>query len=576
MSKSNNAKSFWELELFPKYLKIYNETNSEWVDHLLINIYTDVEKSYIESKNTYKKNHNKFFYYFFCCVILPLSFLLLIPAYFTYKKYKNLKSTKDKLLNDINKAANEKLKVHLDIVSKIDVIGIINSFKDIIKYEHQGPIPYKLIDEMQNLSLFDISQYNENTNPYSTSWGIFDNKIVIHAGRQIHHTFNKEYTGSKTISYTDIDSDGNTVYKSDVVTATYTHPAHDVINSRKTFSFMESCSELEFCFAGKNNLLFRNKHNKKNNYSPLENSDFEKKFKWYRNNDVQFRMIFTPYAQEKFLEELGKDKDVPIELQWEKTASFIYNDFETVVFDYVIERNIALTINEFLINPDQNLELLKESIFNSITNYYFNLYKNMNYMFLTTIMSSENHKTIIDVVQRSKEKIKESSNYFFAHNILNEFLNEIIISGSLKCFNTLVDSKSKILNDINVIQTTMQGLNYDIVRKTIYIPTYSAFAGRTVDVPVDYDDYIPKEANGYLTYFYIDTDKYFYKIHGFGYKNNIDNQELLNMLMKLSSFNFLLKNKVFAIYSNEPFENYDLLSNIISELNSKKIDNSLN
>lgn len=568
MTKQQNSNTIWAIDLYPKYETIYNETNNKWVEHLLVNIYTDAHKNYENTKNDYKKNHKHFFYYFFCCIVLPLSCLLIIPAYWAFKKFKELKTNKNNLIQKIEEAKKEKIKAHYDIVSQMNILEIIDSFKGIINYQHKGPIPLKLIEEMQSLSLFDFNLYDDTVNPYSTSWGIFDDKIVIHGSKQKHHSYMKTYTGSKTVTYSYTNSKGERITSSTIVSASYNHPAHSIFDERHTFAFMESCSNLEFSFEGKKS-IFSKSHNKKNNYSPLENSEFEKKFKWNRTDDVQFRMIFTPYTQEKFLDELGKQKDIPPELDWEKTASFIYNDYPTTQFSYMIERNINKTISDFLNDADKDLEILKKSIFESIIFYYHNLYKNMNYMFLTTIMSSENHKTIINAINKSDNWISDTNNYFFAHNILSEFLDHNIILKNTNCFNSMIDSKVSNISNTNVYHSKMNGLSYEIIPKIIYIPTYCPEAGYSVDVPVNYDDYIPYTDEGYITYFYVPSELYYYHIPYFGIKTNIQDQDLLNELNNLGAEKIVYKNNTFAFYTKEPFNKNNILESIIKKIKTK-------
>ncbi len=542
MSSSKNI-TLWEQEFLPQYKDIFDNTKDSWISHEDINIYTDYQNKYEKEKLNYKQQHNSFLYFFYLIIVLPISFITIIPAYWAFKKYKELKANKERLIKAIDDTKNKKLDVHAQILKNINFLEIVKSFSEIIKYEHKGPIPSKLVEEMQYLSLFDLSNYDSNSNSYNSSWGVIDNKIVIHASKQQHQKFNKTYKGSQSVSYFTVDSQGKSVARSTIVTASYTHPAFDIFSERFTFSFMESCSNLEFKYKGTKSLFSRHK----NEYSPLENSEFEKRYKWFRNDDIQFRMIFTPYTQEMFLLELEDKKEVPPELQWGKTSSFFHNNFDTIQLDYIIYKNIGSISQIFLLDPDKNINDLISNIYDSIISYYYGLYKNMNYLFLTTIMPSENHLTIINAVEQSKKKISNQNNYFFAHNILSEFIGKEIIHKDTNCFNNLIETNTQKIGNCDIYISTMEGLTYKIVKKVTYVPTYSPIANKTVNVPVEYDDYIPMNANAKVAYGYINSDKYYFNIPEIGIKTNITNDNLLSLINDLpANTELVLKDGIIA------------------------------
>ena len=160
----------------PQYTSIYESTHDKWIDSELINIYTDAEREYQEANVDFKKHHNKFLFGFFKYFLLWFSIFpcLGIPFYWVWKKYKELKKNFEYWNGLVEESKAKKLAKHLDVLMHLSVTNIFQSFEGIVKYRHCGPIPAQLIKEMQDSSLFDLKNYGNEVNPFTTSWGIFE------------------------------------------------------------------------------------------------------------------------------------------------------------------------------------------------------------------------------------------------------------------------------------------------------------------------------------------------------------------------------------------------------------------
>ena len=96
------------------------------------------------------------------------------------------------------------------------------------------------------------------------------------------------------------------------LTASYVHPFSDVIiYPNRYYAYMHACERLNFTFGKERKLKFL--ASKKNR---LENDEFSKAFVFDYNDEIQYRMIFTPHKQEMMMNEyqLNKNK-LPLEVE---------------------------------------------------------------------------------------------------------------------------------------------------------------------------------------------------------------------------------------------------------------------
>lgn len=545
-------KSKWSTEILPLLEVAINEYISNWTKQNSIDEYVTSEKEYNNSKIGYKKNHNKFLY-FFLIFIMPFAFLLFVyPGVLVFKKFKDLKKNKNILLDIIEEKTNSKLATHNSIILTIDQYDIYKQIEKIFKYKHMGPITSTLIDEMQALSLFDLSS-NDNRNSYNSSWGILDgNKIIINFSTQTHKTFIKTYTGSKNCNYYDGDK-----WVTKVVTATYDHPAKEINASKLSYVFMESCSNLEFNYEGLKGFTdkFKNKEQ-----SQMENPIFEKKFLWKRNDETQFRMIFTPLAQEEFLIETSdKNNNVPKpQDEYNKKSSFLGNKyFYNNKFNYFT--NLKSILNEFSKSADISINNFKNNIIASLKDISYDKFNALKFMWTLPILQSEDSSLVLKSIVNKNNFNKYNDSV--PHYLLNEIFDKKIIYGDIDTFN-LIKSKNKInIGSHSFHCVHMDGISYNTIKKTATIPVSGEL------IPVDYIDYIPINGQISFVYSFIKTDKYY-----FNNSTNIINIDIIESIKNIESNNVqisIINNLIILKSTNENEIDTDLISGYINLIINK-------
>ena len=552
---------FWHKNILPQFEAKYIEIKSKIFDQDTIDQTNYLEKEILFSTDKYKKNFSKSKYFLSIISVIFSIILLFIPFYWSFNWFKKLNNEKTKYQLEIKEKIKDKLLFHQKIIKSFDFDVFFNHFNGIIEYQHMGPIPNLLIDEIKSLTFFDLENTNES-NTYLSSWGILDkNKIVIHNSNQSLIKYFATYTGSGTIYYT--NSKGET--ESEVVYADYTHPAFRIEKSRKSYFFMSSCSNLEFYFENKSNSLLTKKFNKKNNYPPLENSEFDTKYNWIRNDDLQFRMLFTPYAQEMFLKEDNKSNSFKT-LKWKKQNSFIYNEFENSNISLIWKNNLEKIIFYFLQDKKSTIESFSNDLFQSVVDYYYNLYQSLNYSWLTTLLPSEDHSLIINKVLDSKNNVNSQNWHLFFHNVLSEIFKEQIIQIHTECFNEI--EKIELFNNVNnfvIYKAKMKGTSFRIDKKTTYITKFSSKG--SINIPVEYNDYIPYNDYGYIYGCFLSKDNNLIFINDkFGIKNNIENPKMISILNQLVELEcrIAIFNNVFAIYTKDQNNLDDKIKELIN------------
>lgn len=368
-----------------------NYFNSCLSDSLISN-YTKINNEYLEAVKAYKAGHNKIRYSLLAFLGLPLSFITIIPFYWTFKKFKNLRTNKINLESVVTEKGEKKLLFNRSFVSTIDFDKLENDGLEKISYKEMGPITKNLIDEIESLSMFEYE--TERTVPYNTSWGIFDNnKIIINASKQSWVTSYKEYSGSIQVPYTYTDSDGRNKTGYKTITAYYTHPVEEIINENISYAFMESCSSLEFKYI-KQLGLFSKKSDKSK--SDFENPKFNKMVDWSYNNEAQMRMIFTALGQENYVNEIEhiKSKEIPLRYHFCKEKSFFYNK-DGIDDSELLDNRLKAIIHNFTNNYNDNIDNFKKGVSIAIEESIYSKFESLIYLWMVPIFQSEDHSLII-------------------------------------------------------------------------------------------------------------------------------------------------------------------------------------
>lgn len=134
---------------------------------------------------------------------------------------------------------------------------------------------------------------------------IFDNPFMVY-NYKVQTWYMHTYTGSIPVPYTTRDSQGHLVSGTEIVVASETLPAPQwSVNTELAYHFDKPA---KLCFANNSSKRELKKLNKKNIQSAMENKEFEKLFPATRTDEKDYRVVFTPLAQENFVKLFKKQK----------------------------------------------------------------------------------------------------------------------------------------------------------------------------------------------------------------------------------------------------------------------------
>lgn len=263
-------------------------------------------------------------------IISPIVAVVIFVICFTILKTKidQLKKEDEfnnKKLQELYSEARQELALLYDAFDEFDFDRIVKQTTDIFSID---PVlkPEKLLMLRDLYGLKDEPNIDESivqvasgdiaTNPY----------IRVRLFQKAIH--NQTYTGSITISWSEWVSDGrgggHTVVRTQVLTASISQPAPFYSNGTYVIYGNEACPDLTFSRfpsgvdpdISENDLrkleiktekhlakMSRESISKGGSFTPLANSKFEGLFKAYdRNNDVEFRTLFSALAQQNMCE----------------------------------------------------------------------------------------------------------------------------------------------------------------------------------------------------------------------------------------------------------------------------------
>ncbi len=111
----------------------------------------------------------------------------------------------------------------------------------------------------------------------------------------------------------------------------------------------------------------------------------------------------------------------------------LYNEFKTSAHVNGLESYIYASIDRFANEPRYDKEHLIQDMYKGIVKYYNDIYKSINFMWATTIMSSENHNFLI---KKALDKCSIGNNNIsvVSHKILASFHNYAISGANMQTF----------------------------------------------------------------------------------------------------------------------------------------------
>ena len=246
--------------------------------------------------------------------------MILINVLVTGKKIERIQSK----IAEVQPKADEKLalaKSQMECLNNLYDWGIPSKLMakttPIIKMDENFNV-YRLANMIENYGF--KANDDENCSTTIVQSGTLIDNPFLYERDYIMHMYQKMYTGSITIHWTTLETDskGNThtVHHTETLTATIYKPAAGYFHDTVLFYCNEAAPRLKFS-RGKSNAnslndreiaklddtwdkkLRKMQQDKiKTSFTPLGNSKFEGLFGAFdRNNEVEFRLLFTPLAQ---------------------------------------------------------------------------------------------------------------------------------------------------------------------------------------------------------------------------------------------------------------------------------------
>ena len=268
----------------------------------------------------------------------------------------------------------------------------------------------------------------------------------------------------------------------------------------------------------------------------MGNSEFDVLFgALNRDNEVEFRVMFTPIAQRNILD-LLKDKDFGDDFKFKKINKLnnISNKKEWIL-------NVGKSYYD-----DFSYEIIKEKYYDINKKYLNNFYR----LFLPILAIPVYHQH-----KAQKYIYEEKYNYNYnpytsevAANLLGTelFSHEDSSTPSILKTNTL-----KVKGNVDLIEVI--GQSYKTVERTDYVPM-RARDGKVYNVPVNWIEYIPLTAKGRMELKKLDIEE-----------NEFEKSLDQEFYKSTENKRYIYKNNIFAIFTDKEELNCDkILQNIIS------------
>lgn len=349
--------------------------------------------------------------------------------------------------------------------------------------------------DLQEVYHWDDSFNDERSVIYSHSGLINGNPFVLCRTRKMNMG-KKTYYGSKHISWTTTErgSDGkyHTVHHSQTLTASYTAPYPEYFEKTRliygntaapdlTFTRKQSglASEIgSFAFRMERRAL-RKKAKKLTNsdFAMMTNEDFEVAFNTSdRNSNQQFALLFTPLAQESMLKLL------------QDNAMGYGDDFD---FNKLRMINVVIPKHLQKLNLDLNPDLYRKFDYEEAKK----TFKQVNARYFRAIYFSLAPLLCIPMYQQIRPqhdiygRDMQRHSAFWEHEALANFWGQDQFKHP-SCVTDCILKTSQAHEDGDSSSISVAAHGYRTERRIAYIPRFGG-DGRTHNVPVEWDEYIP-------------------------------------------------------------------------------------
>lgn len=332
------------------------------------------------------------------------------------KRIENLTSNvKNKTIT--TEKINELIKLRSEVIEKINAIYFTRKIiEDLFCYKDYGIISNELIYKYKQLQDFDWTTSIIKNN-YISSWGIFNNHLIINCADQ---EFRSIYKNKKNV--------------------------YRIFNNKSSILFTNVLPDLNFI------LLDSNANNKGN--AIFENKKFASRYFWRWSDDVEVLMFFTPWFQEQFTR-VNKNGVKP-QFNINKAGSFIYNDYQQ---KYGTNSLNPKEINYRFINIyDLDYHSYLFEIKKLILNFIYDKYCTFAFATIIPIINSNLENKLIQNLKFDSLNIDINKN---ANNLVNYIIyeNQLVLNNPF----TEIDDYDMYYGDNAITLSSSYKFNYHII-----------------------------------------------------------------------------------------------------------------
>lgn len=503
-----------------KYKNIHSDYTNKFFEELVKQSGVNIEQNRetVRMYNEYKENLSKlkkklnwlrFFRVLMCItvVLIPVVIIKITP------KIKGLRieiEEADRRAEELLAEANNQMLPLNKLFTDRDALNIIESVIPLISFD-------KCLSVKQEADMkinYDFSEYNEyeqstvetlagnyNENPF-----LFENKIIHTMGTEIYH-------GYKTIRWTETyrDSSGKTRTRtrSETLHATVTKPkpfynTQVVLNycaqGGPDLSFSRDASHLEqkserkiekFVKRGEKRLKKKTDKaiSQNSDFMSMSNSDFEVLFDALdRNDEVQFRTLFTPLAQTNMvaliLSKLGYGDDFNF-IKTKRTNRIISNHSQGRAINLLPKNYVSYSY-----------DIIKENFISKNIDFFKAVYFDFAPLLAIPMYQERPVHSLKPIPDYSQlYALKE------CEVLANAVDRKYVVHPKTKTEAIL--KSSFVSSEDGVDKTCITAYSYDI-KKRVDVVSVHGGDGHYHDVPVEWDEYLPLQASNN---FYISTNE---------------------------------------------------------------------
>ncbi len=331
---------------------------------------------------------------------------------------------------------------------------------------------------------------NSKTSLHSLVHGhVFSNPFMFRTMKK-HYMGEKTYTGSTSRTI-----DGKTY----TFTASITKPYPEFTYETKMLLASNNFNNLEFHFEPslKWNWQVNHFYKKHKNQRKMENSEFDLLFPAIRNDEIQFRSLFTIFTQEEFIRNAKHFKTLNKHFNFAKIDQHLY---EVQIDSAVNEKQLNWSSENF---KNFNPQAMYEDYASSLNKVFYGLYQYWSPIFSCSALQQERYLPL-----KANKKYLE----------VDDLNNELIINQNTKYESLFHPSRDREVNDglLKISDTkNFKGyqtfkiniLNFEGIERVTYITAYSG--GYSDSVPVHWTEYLPLR-NNYVAISYPTNDNFQY------------------------------------------------------------------